>query len=281
MDENDPVNSRESQEPVSPLNICLNCRLALAPQDKFCAHCGLESGKPPSPKKKQPSPLQIRLKIDRDISLLKNIIILFVILVATNVIGSWIYQATDKQVLVGFFMEAIDSAAVILWLFAFSGKIIELYSLRKLFCGWGKYLVPLVASVPIYAVVHFIVYALTHYFKLEDYAYTGEYYEAGYGFLAVLISICLQPAVIEEMAFRGIIQTNLRKFTGNTEALIVTSAAFAILHFSTVSFVHLFLLGMYLGWLRNWSKSIYPPMIAHFLHNLLVILNETYSILPV
>jgi membrane protease YdiL (CAAX protease family) len=43
------------------------------------------------------------------------------------------------------------------------------------------------------------------------------------------------------------------------------------MHFSIVSFPYLFALGVLLGWTKWKTGSLYPSMLIHFLHNLVVI----------
>lgn len=273
-----PVCGRSAKGRI-PIVLCVQCRNKLRPDVKFCTRCGHPVGQP---KKQPPEPFytapQFINRMNRDISVLKNIIILFVILIAVNIIGSLTIKETSVSFFTFFGFEIFDSALVIAWLLVFHKNILDIY--YNLDCGIRKYAAVLIAAIPIFIAVHFTVVLLTSLLKTESLNYTRSYYEAGYGYLTVILSICLQPALIEETAFRGIIQTALKKFMGVKETIIVTSAAFAILHFAPISFLYLFLLGVYFGALRHWSNSLYPPMLAHFLHNFLCVVQETYGILP-
>lgn len=273
-----PVCGRSARGRV-PIVLCAQCRNKMRPGINFCTRCGHPAGQP---RKEPPAPFyttpQFINRINRDISVLKNIILMFVILIAVNIIGFLTIKETDMSFFAFFGFEIFDSALVIAWLLIFHKNILDIY--YNLDCGIRKYAVVLIAAAPVYIAVHFAVLLMTSLLKTESLYYTKPYYEAGYGYLTVILSICLQPALIEETAFRGIIHTALTKFMGVKETIIVTSAAFAILHFAPISFLYLFLLGVYLGTLRHWSNSLYPPMLAHFLHNFLCIVQETYGILP-
>ena len=94
----------------------------------------------------------------------------------------------------------------------------------------------------------------------------------------IVVLICVQPAVIEELAFRGAILGVLRDLLGTREAVIVSALMFMILHLAILSFPHLLLVGLALGYLRVRTKSLYPCMVMHFTHNLLVILAEATGI---
>jgi membrane protease YdiL (CAAX protease family) len=55
-------------------------------------------------------------------------------------------------------------------------------------------------------------------------------------------------------------------------AVVVSAAAFAVLHFSILALPFLFVMGLLLGWLRLHTGSIIPPITAHFFHNLVMLL---------
>ncbi len=77
----------------------------------------------------------------------------------------------------------------------------------------------------------------------------------------------LSPALFEELAFRGLLQGRLMALLGRTTGILVTAAAFALAHGVTVGFPFHLGLGLYLGYLRERSGSLYPGMLAHFAYN--------------
>lgn len=86
-----------------------------------------------------------------------------------------------------------------------------------------------------------------------------------------LIFICILPAIVEEIGFRGIIQHQFEKAVSPGIAIGVASLAFSAAHFSVLSSPYLALVGALLGWMKWKTGSLYPPMLAHFLHNFIVI----------
>jgi len=82
---------------------------------------------------------------------------------------------------------------------------------------------------------------------------------------------CVLPAITEELAFRGLLQHWLQAALTPVRAMVIASALFAALHFSILSLPYLFLVGMLLGWTKWKTKSLYPSMLIHFLHNLIAI----------
>jgi uncharacterized protein len=106
--------------------------------------------------------------------------------------------------------------------------------------------------------------------------YTPPFFRAGYGWGMIVLCICVQPAVFEELAFRGIILTGLQRVIAPVEAVLVSSLMFMILHLSIPSFPHLLVIGLALGFLRVRSGSLYPGMLLHFTHNLLCVVSERH-----
>lgn len=101
---------------------------------------------------------------------------------------------------------------------------------------------------------------------------------AGYSFTAVILMICVQPAIIEEVAFRGIIFKALNKTLKPAETILISAFLFAMLHLSFISLPHLMVLGIFYGYLRYKTGSIWPPVAAHFLHNFAAIMLDKYNV---
>jgi membrane protease YdiL (CAAX protease family) len=89
--------------------------------------------------------------------------------------------------------------------------------------------------------------------------------------VGLVILICVFPAILEEIAFRGLVQHWLTTAIGPAKAMLLASAMFTALHFSIISAPYLFMVGMLLAWTKWKSKSLYPCMLIHFLHNFVVI----------
>jgi len=83
--------------------------------------------------------------------------------------------------------------------------------------------------------------------------------------------ICILPAIVEEIAFRGLLQHWLQIAIRPMRAVILASLLFGALHGSVISLPYLFLVGMLLGMVKLKTGSLYPSMLIHFLHNLAVV----------
>lgn len=95
-----------------------------------------------------------------------------------------------------------------------------------------------------------------------------------YGTLLVNIFVlALIPALCEEFMFQGTVQAFLNKWTQKPHlAVWITAVIFSAIHFQFSGFIPRLLLGAYLGYLFYWSRSLWLPILAHFLHNALSLL---------
>lgn len=85
-----------------------------------------------------------------------------------------------------------------------------------------------------------------------------------------IVVMALLPAIGEEFLFRGTIQSFCNKiFKNDHVAIWITAIIFSAIHLQFYGFVPRMLLGAYLGYLFYWSRSIWVPVVAHFLHNAL------------
>ncbi len=88
------------------------------------------------------------------------------------------------------------------------------------------------------------------------------------GFVINLIMIAGLAALGEELLFRSIIQTSLIKTCKNAHVgIIIASAIFSFIHFDFYAFIPRLVLGMLLGYMFYYSRSIWVSMFIHFVNN--------------
>lgn len=93
------------------------------------------------------------------------------------------------------------------------------------------------------------------------------------GVLLSVMSMCVLPALSEELFFRGAMFTALETVgMRRWLAIVVTAVAFALWHLSPSKFVSILLAGVVLGYLRAVSGGLLLPIVFHFSHNLLRVL---------
>lgn len=87
-------------------------------------------------------------------------------------------------------------------------------------------------------------------------------------FIISLFIIALLPAIFEEAFFRGGMQNLFtRWFKGPWAAIILTSFIFSIIHLSFYGFLVRFALGVVLGFIFYYGKSVWLNILFHFLFN--------------
>lgn len=89
--------------------------------------------------------------------------------------------------------------------------------------------------------------------------------------VVAIVLLCLVPAVLEELLFRGIILQGLRKY-GDKKAIILSSVLFCLVHLSAEQFIFPLIFGMVMAYIVIKTGSIISSMIIHFTSN-------TFSIL--
>ena len=83
-----------------------------------------------------------------------------------------------------------------------------------------------------------------------------------------IIILAIIPAIGEELLFRGLLQQSLIKKIGDIHiAIFITALIFSAFHLHFSGLFPRILLGLVLGYLFYWSKSLWIPIIAHFLNN--------------
>lgn len=96
--------------------------------------------------------------------------------------------------------------------------------------------------------------------------------------LALLVSFAVLVApVFEEVLFRGLAYPALKQRLGPTRALLLVSAAFALVHFHAPSVGPLFALALALGFAYEYTGSLLTPIAMHALFNATNILALLYA----
>lgn len=91
--------------------------------------------------------------------------------------------------------------------------------------------------------------------------------------LYTLLVVAVIPALGEELFFRGYLQKKIGVFLKNSHlSIIITSFLFSAIHLHFHGLIPRFVLGMLLGYLFLWSRSLWVPILAHFINNALAII---------
>lgn len=94
------------------------------------------------------------------------------------------------------------------------------------------------------------------------------------GFFAMILaflSLCVVPAILEEMLCRGLMQRMLERW-GVLFSVAVSSALFSMLHGDLAQMPTIFLLSVFLGFAAHATNSLLPSTVLHFCNNAVVFL---------
>jgi membrane protease YdiL (CAAX protease family) len=86
--------------------------------------------------------------------------------------------------------------------------------------------------------------------------------------LFAIVAIAVVPAVVEELYFRASLQKIIMDWSGKPiVAIVVTAILFSAFHFSYFGFLSRMSLGIVLGLIYYFTKTIWLPILMHFINN--------------
>jgi membrane protease YdiL (CAAX protease family) len=230
---------------------CMQCNLPIGEEARYCNHCGAFQTAPGAEDGRQRQERLISLAIFFGVHLVVCLIANF-----TN------YTRGLVPLLI------IDG---VLSIFTLVYVVLFRKDLKKLF-RWSHFsLVRLVAyaatAVTGAILVNYMVKWLNkNIFDSESYNnYSFSHFK--YAKLFTILSMALQPAIFEELAFRGVMQEGLNKITDSKQAIFITAFLFTLLHMSFISFFWMIPFALWLGYIRMKEETIWYGVIIHFCFN--------------
>lgn len=88
--------------------------------------------------------------------------------------------------------------------------------------------------------------------------------------LVFLVGAIIAP-IVEEMLFRGLLYQWLRNHTGAVGAILLSGAIFSVVHVYPVILLPLFVVGVVLAAVFEWTRSLWITITLHFFQNALAI----------
>ncbi len=95
-------------------------------------------------------------------------------------------------------------------------------------------------------------------------------------YLGYVVAMCITPAICEELLFRGVIQSGLKKL-GKWVSIIFASFIFMLMHGGPEQTIHQFLIGVIVGLMFYETGNIKLSVIVHFFNNF-ISLTQMYLI---
>ncbi|WP_081583612.1 CPBP family intramembrane glutamic endopeptidase [Noviherbaspirillum massiliense] len=261
--------------PGEPESFCGSCGQALRLGAQFCSACGYSHLTEPA----SPSGTETRLPVTQvnglanaHLNALMQVGELFGLLLCSSLVLGLISRSTSSP-WADVVFNGIDALVAGVFLMMTRRDVSPLLrapaiSLRQASGLAGSALV--------------FMLAMAAYFQLIEkagvpfYRATASYLEHGWPLWSMFLMISVLPAVVEEIAFRGVIQCSLEHVLGAREAWLIQAALFSVLHLLPIIFPSHFAMGLFFGYLRLRSKSLYPGMLVHASWNALSLCEELY-----
>lgn len=235
----------------SALSFCRECGAAWAEGASVCTRCG-------TPRvEARAAPVGLSTTAGLASSLALFFVLLVTVLAPLVIESDDLFDMLDKLLLV-------DTVIVAIW------AIIHRHDLAAPLRNVGewRYWGLALAAVPVtLGIAYANLWLATDVLGGFDIDLAALYLGAGYSLPMVLLLCAVQPAVVEEIAFRGIMFERLQTIVDPKAAIIMVAIGFMTLHLSFLSAIFLVALGLITGWLRWKSGSLYPAMLVHLLHN--------------
>ncbi|PRQ06256.1 type II CAAX endopeptidase family protein [Enhygromyxa salina] len=239
-----------------PLSFCGECGTAWTQGASACGSCG---------KPRVRATQVVKTGMSSGAGLVSALALYFVLL--GTLLASYLLDTADFFDVLDSIL-IVDTIVVLIWAFVHRADLVG--PLRTL--GELRYWGIAVAAVPVtVAIAYANLWAAVHVVGTTNVDVLQLCINAGYSLPFLLLTWSLQPAVIEELAFRGIVFERLSAVVEPRAAIIVAAIAFTTLHMAVLSAVFLMCLGLLAGWLRWKSGSMYPSIALHLLHNAVVV----------
>jgi membrane protease YdiL (CAAX protease family) len=251
---------------------CAACGTPWRPGARFCPYCGFSAGAPPSPRRQETANVPSPERFDLDWRRLRYAGSLFgLLLLGSFIAGLVTSPGGDPWAQV--YLQAADAVVILTFAWRSWGALRKLLSWPTL--NARAWLEQVAVCLLLFAV-------LGVYFAALDRAgvpllkMAAKFQRWHWPLWSVFALDSLAPAVFEEIAFRGVLQSSVESVLGQRSAWLIQGALFSILHLDPIIFVSHFMMGLAFGFLRLRSKSLYPGMLAHATWNALAIAQELH-----
>jgi uncharacterized protein len=230
---------------------CAHCNGSLQPDEKFCGYCGKE--------------VAVQETVSGDVfEVIKPTLTYYFVTLVLLIVFKFTEVFPDGiEGLVG--ISIIDVIIVIIFWIYFFSDLKPLLSLKRL---QVKIVLLSVVGAFLAAVVVSKFADLINVSLFDDVYYSEYLYQdTNNPFIWAIIMTCLQPAIFEEVAFRGFMFTNLQGMASSRGAVFISAILFGIIHLSFISLMWLIPLGIVFAMLRLKYNTLWYGMIAHFVYN--------------
>jgi uncharacterized protein len=205
--------------------------------------------------------------------------------------SAWVYLWPDLQqqrLNVLFFPYLPFIFMLIIAWFLFRGRYAEI-GLTRPNPGFWKMMPWILAGIYLLVFLvmdQWVTEPIAHYFSLElsswreDSISEGIHIAGRMGWFGLALQwwmVGFIGPLAEEIFFRGILQSYVKKGIGVWGGILFSAGVFALFHLDVTLFAPLFLLGLILAGLRQWTGQLWAPILFHMLNNTVSILFDYFG----
>lgn len=99
----------------------------------------------------------------------------------------------------------------------------------------------------------------------------------GMGFVVLVFLVAVVPGFVEELLFRGYMQSRLLQRWHPLAAILLSALVFAVAHVDPLHVCAVFPLGIWMGVVAYRAQSIWPAILCHFGNNLLSVIANQFE----
>lgn len=107
----------------------------------------------------------------------------------------------------------------------------------------------------------------------KPFNFTNLFDDSSKNIIITLICTGIIGPILEELIFRGVVYSNLKKFTNTTKSMIITGLIFGIFHGNIIQFIYAFLFNIVLVKAYDRDNNILNPIIVHMSANSIITLS--------
>lgn len=240
--------------------ICQNCKTENTKAYSFCNNCG--------------SRLYAEPEDNYQVSVTKTNIFFFILL---GYIALLHFLEFESTYVISLITDLIFALIVIVF------SALNFKDLRAILLpNISNYRVMVVTSLSLCCFAFLVTYLAgllnENVFNTSSNSYYEHYKDSPFPLLMCLISIAVFPALFEEIAFRGILFNELKNIMSAKSTIIITTVLFTVLHFSFISFLWIFPIGLLFGYLRSKYNNLIYGIIGHAVYNSSIVLIDYFNL---
>lgn len=255
--------SSEQAEQITSEHVCMHCHLPIAAEARFCNHCG-------ALQEEEGSDIDDTIRRQKWLGILS---LFFGILVVISLIAAF-GKIRTLGPLLG--LDTVFSITTVCYAIAFRKELRPLFKwnnfsvVKVLLYAGGAVVAALIVNVIVKWLNRSIFDGDVYYYEL----FSGLKYAKS---VAILV-VAVQPAIFEELAFRGVFQQGLQKVMDTNQAIFLAAFLFALLHMSFISFFWLLPFAIALGHICRREQTLWYGVLIHFCFNATACLFEFWEL---